>query len=373
MSQLFEVNQTNQGNVLALKGAWQVDRIAHLDTQIAQAVEQSNGVVSIDATRLDRIDVAGALLLNVVFKRLAKQCESLKLIGLNSSAEALYQSVNQDLTEVSDNQPHLEKQAPLEKIGRHVVSSIQTIGDFFAFLGEVFLIFLNMLWNPSRLRWRSVIAEIEVSGYRALPIIGVMAFLIGVVLTYQLGTELATYGANVYIVELTGIAVLREFSPLISSVIIAGRTATAFAALIGTMKVNEEVDALKTMGLSPIESLVLPKIFALMIGLPLLVVWGDLFGVMGAMMMSKSMLGIGYKSFIIRFQQKVALKHLMLGLIKAPVFASIIAGVGCFQGFQAAGSAQSVGMRTTKAAVQAIFLIIVADALFSIVFNWMGL
>ncbi|PJB10646.1 MAG: ABC transporter permease, partial [Gammaproteobacteria bacterium CG_4_9_14_3_um_filter_38_9] len=209
--------------------------------------------------------------------------------------------------------------------------------------------------------------------YRALPIIAVMMFLIGVVVAYQLGVQLRIYGANVYMVDLSGVSILREFSPLICSVIIAGRTSTSFAALIGTMKVNEEIDALRTMGLSPIERLVLPKILGLLIALPLLVVWGDIFGVFGSMVIAKSMGGIGFDAFLERFRQEVALKHLYLGIAKAPVFALIIAGIGCFQGFQAEGSAQSVGEHTTKAAVQAIFLIILADALFSILFNWMDI
>ena len=193
------------------------------------------------------------------------------------------------------------------------------------------------------------------------------------VVAYQLGVQLRIYGANAYMVDLSGVAILREFSPLIASVIIAGRTSTSFAALLGTMKVNEELDALQTMGLSPVERLVIPKVLGLLIALPLLVVWGDIFGVFGSMVICKSMASINFHAFLERFKAEVAIKHLYIGLVKTPIFALIIAGIGCYQGFQAEGSAQSVGERTTKAAVQAIFLIILADGLFSILFNWMDI
>ena len=261
----------------------------------------------------------------------------------------------------------------LFRFGQRVVKSIEGVLQYFAFLGELSIYFIKSVWHPVRIQWRSIVNEIDMTGFRALSIIGVMMFLIGIVLAYQLGVELQNYGANIYVVDVTGVAILREFSPLITSVIIAGRTSTSYAALIGTMKVNEEIDALKTMGFSPMDRLVTPKILGLLVALPLLVVWGSLFGLLGSMVMAKSMLGIGYYSFLERLQSTVAVKHLYLGLVKTPIFALIIAGIGCFQGFQAEGSAQSVGVRTTKAAVQAIFLIIFADALFSILFNWIGL
>src|SRR3990167_1395761 len=189
-------------------------------------------------------------------------------------------------------------------VGKATVELIKDSLEFFAFLGEAFIDFLEIIKKPAKLQFRSMVHEIDVGGYRALPIIAVMMLLIGVVVAYQLGVQLRIYGANVYMVDLSGVAILREFSPLICSVIIAGRTSTSFAALLGTMKVNEEIDALRTMGLSPIERLVLPKILGLLIALPLLVMWGDLFGVLGSLVMAKSMMGLGAKGFFARFQQE---------------------------------------------------------------------
>jgi phospholipid/cholesterol/gamma-HCH transport system permease protein len=241
------------------------------------------------------------------------------------------------------------------------------------FFGELSVLSLRGILQPRRIQWLAVWKAVNDTSYGALPIVALLAFLIGVVLAYQLGTQLETYGANIYIVDVTGIAILREFGPLITAILLAGRTSTSFAALIGSMIVNEEVDALRVMGISPIERLVLPRIAGLLIGLPLLIVWADIFAVLGTMVMAKGMFHVDYGAFLARFEYAVALKQYVLGLIKAPVFALIIASAGCFQGFMVKGGADSVGRQTTKAAVQAIFLIIIADAIFSVVYSALGL
>ena len=213
----------------------------------------------------------------------------------------------------------------------------------------------------------------ELVGLQALPIVALLACLIGVVLTYQMGLQLKTYGANIYIVYLTGMALQREFAPLITAIIVAGRTSSAFTAQLGSMKVNEELDALTIMGIPPTELLVLPKIIALFLVFPILIFWADVFGTIGSMIMSKFMLNVGYLEFIQRLKESLGVKQYFLGLAKAPVFSMIIALVGCYQGFLVKGSANSVGLSTTKSVVQAIFLIIVADSIFSVVYSWLGL
>jgi len=203
--------------------------------------------------------------------------------------------------------------------------------------------------------------------------LALLSFLIGVVLAYQMGLQLKTYGANVYIAYLTGLAVVREFGPLITAIIVAGRTSSSFTAQIGTMKVKEEIDALKTMGLSVTERIVLPKVLGLLIVFPLLVFWSDLFGILGSMVVSKSMLDVGHIEYLSRLKQEVGVEEYWVGLSKAPVFAILIAIVGCYQGFLVSSSADSVGARTTMSVVQALFLIIIADAVFSIYYSWMGI
>ena len=188
-----------------------------------------------------------------------------------------------------------------------------------------------------------------------------------------MGLQLETYGANIFIAYLSGMAIFREFAPLITAIIVAGRTSSAFTAQLGSMKINEEIDALLTMGLSPTELLVLPKVIGLLLVFPLLIFWADVFSILGAMLMSKSMLDVGYVDFLQRLKATVGLDQLMLGLYKAPAFAILIALVGCFQGFRVESTADSLGSQTTKSVVQALFLIIIADAIFSIAYSWLGL
>jgi phospholipid/cholesterol/gamma-HCH transport system permease protein len=195
----------------------------------------------------------------------------------------------------------------------------------------------------------------------------------GVVIAYQGADQLQRFGANIFIADLVGLSMLRELSPLLTAIIVAGRSGSAYAAQIGTMKISEEIDALRTIGIGPQELLVQPKILALVIALPLLTVYADVAGVLGGMLMASSMLDISFSVFLDRLEDALSLSSFLTGIIKAPVFAVIIALVGCFQGFQVSGSADSVGRQTTVSVVQSIFLVIVADALFSVIFNWLNL
>lgn len=353
--------------VLQLTGRWSIGALSRVENLINHFKDDPE---SIDASSVIHMDTAGAYLVDQLRIKLKN---NITINGLNDSFKQLIEMVMTDITILETKPVSPPYHNILYHIGKTAIDLYDHLLNFLAFLGEVVIQLVNIVFNPARMQWRSTVYEIDNSGYRALPIVAVMMCLIGVVVAYQLGVQLKIYGANVYVVDLSGVAILREFSPLIVSVIIAGRTSTSFAALLGTMKVNEELDALRTMGLSPTERLVLPKIVALLIGLPLLVVWGDIFGLFGSMIMAKSAMGIDFHAFLERFRQEVAIKQLYLGLVKTPVFALIIAGIGCYQGFQAEGSAESVGVRTTKAAVQAIFLIILVDGVFSILFNWMEL
>lgn len=365
---------TNAGTVVSLKGDWKIGTMRDIDALINALPANNQTIQRINTCDVTRMDTAGAFLLYSLQKKLSTDKLSIQIEGLRDNFHALLTLVKNDVEQIIATPIALKhSESIFYRIGKSAVHLYQRILSLFAFLGEIATLLLKTVFVPLKLQWRSMINEIDIGGYRALPIIAVMMFLIGVVVAYQLGVQLRIYGANIYMVDLSGVAILREFAPLICSVIIAGRTSTSFAALLGTMKVNEEIDALETMGLSPVERLVLPKIIGMLVALPLLVVWGDLFGLFGSMMMAKSMAGIDFTAFLDRFRQEVPVKHLYLGLVKTPVFALIVAGIGCYQGFQAQGSAESVGARTTKAAVQAIFLIILADGLFSILFNWMDL
>jgi len=265
------------------------------------------------------------------------------------------------------------RRGPLQHIGRQAAAGARRVIAFLAFVGQVALAALGLLRHPGRFRPRAVLREIELGGFDALPIIGLTSFLIGVVIAYQGADQLKFYGANIFVVELVGYAMLREFAPLISAIIIAGRSGSAYAAQIGTMVVTEEIDAMRTIGIDPLERLVVPKVIALAVSLPLLTVFADITGVLGGMVMASSQLDIGFAEFLDRFGRVMQGTALLIGVGKAFVFAFIIVLVGCFQGFRTQGSADSVGRQTTLSVVQAIFLVIVVDALFSIAFNVLDL
>jgi len=242
-----------------------------------------------------------------------------------------------------------------------------------AFVGECSMVLARALAHPRSIRWRPVLHNLQTAGFDALPIVGLLSFLMGVVIAYQGADQLQRFGANIFIVDLVSLSMLRELSPLMTAIIVAGRSGSAYAAQIGTMKVTEEIDALRTIGIGPIELLVLPKMLALIIALPLLTLYADITGVLGGMIMASSKLGVSFDVFLDRIGNAVSLSSFLTGIGKAPVFAAIISLVGCFQGFQVGGSADSVGRQTTVSVVQSIFLVILADALFSVVFNWLTL
>jgi phospholipid/cholesterol/gamma-HCH transport system permease protein len=223
-----------------------------------------------------------------------------------------------------------------------------------------------------RIRWRAVMAEIEAAGVRALGIVGLLSFMIGMVMAYQGGATLASYGANVLIVNLVGIITLRELGPLLAAIIVAGRTGSSYTAQLGTMRITEEIDALRALGLPPFELLVFPKVIALVIALPLLSMFADVMGLLGGAVVANYGYGVSFSVYFERIPQVVNLTTLWLGLIKTPVFAIVIALIGCMQGLRVRGSAAEVGHATTISVVQAIFMVIVIDAVFSVLYNLMG-
>ncbi|MCP9448315.1 MAG: ABC transporter permease, partial [Nitrospira sp.] len=242
-----------------------------------------------------------------------------------------------------------------------------------AFLGETTVAIGRSLLRPGLIRWKAMLRVMELDGVRALPITGLLTFLVGVVIAYQGAEQLRKFGTNIFIVDLVGISLLREIAPLIVAILIAGRSGSAYAAEIGTMKVTEELDAVRTLGISPINLLVLPRTFALVLTLPLLTVYADILGVFGGMLIASGQLNVSFTEFLDRFEEAVAVRHLLIGLAKAPFFAVIIALVGCYQGFQIRGGVDDVGRHTTISVVQSIFLVIVFDAICSVVTSWWDL
>lgn len=358
---------------LSCSGDWTIAGISSLEYHL-HAIEKTiakNAVI--DFSGVTAIDSAGALLLQSFLESLRANGKSTTLLGLTQQYQSVVQLVAEEANIFKQSLPLPIWPGFFYSVGEWATQKWNILIDFLAFMGEVIISLGLAICEPARMQWQLIMRTIDEMGYRGMPIVALLNFLVGVVLTYQIALQLATYNADIYIVDITGMVILREFGPLITAIIAAGRTSTAFTAQIGTMKVSQEIDALYTMGVPPIERLVNPKIVALLIALPLLTVWADLFGILGSMLMSKYQLGIAYYTYLERFQHAIAVKHYVVGLVKAPVFALIVAMVGCFQGFQVSGTADSVGQKTTQSAVQSIFLIIIADAIFSIVFSWRGI
>lgn len=368
---LFVFN--NKTNVYLCQGSW---TILHLDNLLAEfnsAPLPISQKITIHGESVMQLDSAGALALMQCIEALKNAGNNIQLLGFNPQQSDLISLVNEKRNELSYKPPAPEKRKILYQIGEETVHKLKQADGFLVLIGDLTDKLFAACGQWHRFQLPSIVSNMASTGLYALPIIALLSFLIGVVLAYQMGLQLETYGATIFIAYLSGMAIFREFAPLITAIIVAGRTSSAFTAQIGSMKINEEIDALYTMGLSPVELLVLPKVIGLSIMLPLLIFWSDFFSTLGAMIMSKFMLHVGYYDFLSRLQDSVGFKQLMLGLYKAPAFAILIALVGCFQGFQVKASADSVGSQTTRSVVQALFLIIIADATYSVIYSWLGL
>jgi phospholipid/cholesterol/gamma-HCH transport system permease protein len=354
---------------LRCAGAWVVQGIAQLERRLEAIPLPDEGNVVIDGSAISALDTSGAWLLHRIIRKLEQRGCSVAINGLRPEFSTLLQLVASCAT-ASEN-PLPPTPNLLARIGRQSWRRLLELSGMLSFIGECAIILLHSLARPHRIRWRPVLHNLQTAGFEALPITGLLSFLMGVVIAYQGADQLQRFGANVFIADLVGLTMLRELSPLLTAIIVAGRSGSAYAAQIGTMKITEEIDALRTIGVRPQELLVLPKMLALIIALPLLTVYTDATGVLGGMIMARSKLDVSFDVFLNRLGDAVSLSSFLTGICKAPVFAAIIALVGCHQGFQVTDSADSVGRQTTVSVVQSIFLVIVADALFSVAFNWL--
>lgn len=352
-------------------GTWTVRGIAPVEQRLAALASADIGKCVIDISAVTALDTAGAWLLHRTIRALEQRGAMVRTSGLRAEFKTLLELIAARAEMAEPVTP--VKVGFLESIGQQSWQSLYSLSGMVAFIGESAIAFLRSLTQPKRIRWRPILRNLQTAGFEALPITGLLSFLMGVVIAYQGADQLQRFGANIFIADLVGLSMLRELSPLLTAIIVAGRSGSAYAAQIGTMKISEEIDALRTIGIGPQELLVQPKILALVIALPLLTVYADVAGVLGGMLMANSMLDISFSVFLDRLEEALSLSSFLTGIIKAPVFAVIIALVGCFQGFQVSGSADSVGRQTTVSVVQSIFLVIVADALFSIIFNWLNL
>ncbi len=363
-----------QGDALILQamGHWLVASAAVLDSGLRGIEAAGARSVHFDLGHIEGLDTVGAWLL-------LRTCRAFEKRGVAASIENVPEVFGPLLDQVAKNEPSPRPAARrpfhhtilegVQFVGEAAVEFIVTARELLNFFGLVCVTILRIWWQPSRLRVASLVAQMQRTGVSALPIIGLLSFLIGIVLTFQGADQLRRFGAEIFAVNLLGIGVLRELGVLLTAVIVAGRSGSAFTAEIGAMQVNEEIDAMRTLGLDPIEILVLPRLFGLVLALPLLTFYGDVMALLGGALMSWSALGIPPAAFLRQLHDAVVGWTLWLGLVKAPFFAVTIALVGCHAGLRVSRSAESVGRLTTLSVVQSIFLVIVIDALFSILFS----
>lgn len=353
---------------LSCAGEWDLASVTVLQSSLNQIAWPADGKITVDGGSVSKMDSAGAWLLNTLLNKLKKQGLVVVLTGFQEKYATLIALVERRIQEETGiSVPRAV--GFVTRVGQSTVEQLKVFYEYLGFIGLLAMESLRILARPRHLRWGALASVVYRTGYSALPIIALLSFMIGVVITYQMGLQLKNYGANVFIVDLLGLAVLREFGPLLTAIMVAGRSGSAFTAQLGMMKLNQEIDALDTMGVTPSELLLLPRIAGLVIALPLLTIWADIMGVFGGMVMSNNMLGISWYDFLHRFPTVIPLRALFIGLGKAPIFALIISSIGCFQGVKVGGSADSVGTNTTRSVVLSIFFIIVADAIFSIIFS----
>jgi phospholipid/cholesterol/gamma-HCH transport system permease protein len=359
------------GEVVQCRGRWTVYHLEELERRLTLLAWPPGGELVWDMSGIEAMDTSGAWMVQRTINALEEKGQKVKFQNTSGEIAGLLETT-------AKNWPGKDvfptNQAGwLEAIGRFVCYRTERAWVALGFFGEGALVTLLLLFQPRQVRWRAVFHRVQMDGFNALPITGLLIFLMGVVIAYQGSEQLKYFGANIFIVDLVGISMLREIAPLITAILVAGRSGSAYTAEIGTMRVTEELDALRALGVTPMSLLVVPRAMALMIVLPLLTVFADVVGVLGGMLTAWGQLDITSTQFLERFNYAVVLRHFFIGLCKTPVFAIIVALVGCYQGFQVTGGVDSVGRQTTISVVQAIFLVIVSDAIFSILFSWWGI
>jgi phospholipid/cholesterol/gamma-HCH transport system permease protein len=361
----YSLEESDGRTTLVLTGPLLISSIGALDREFRVFEGE---VDTIDVSKCGSIDTVGAW----VVLRFARE-KNAEITGAGDKAQRLREAVDeaQNAADIEPPRRRLRLRVP-EAVGRFVYEYRSGSYDMLSFAGHIIVASFGVLLHPSRFRAKSTIRQFELVGVSALGIIGLMSFLIGIVIAQQGAAQLEQFGAEIYTINLTGRLSLRELGVLMTAIMVAGRSGSSFAAQLGTMKLTEEVDAMRTIGVSPMEALVLPRVIAAVVMMPLLGFYAAILSIIGGAFISSLTLDIPFRTFILRIQEVVPIYDVWVGLVKAPVFGLIVALSGCYQGMQVKGNSEEVGLRTTLAVVQAIFLVIVLDAFFAVFFDKVG-
>lgn len=361
---------------LRITGDWTLAHYASLKKLSDKLDGQYDAGARIDLNGLGALDTAGAsLLVELLGPTRIEQSAEQTDCSLSAADRALLKTVYRSLNDfcVPDKAPEEATGIQvLARIGRAVDTVWQDSKKLLGFIGLILETFARGIFRPKRWRITPMVAHIEQTGLDAAPIVALLTFLVGAVVAFLGATVLKSFGATIFTVDLVAFSFLREFGVLLTAILIAGRTASAFTAQIGSMKANEEIDAIRTLGLDPMELLVLPRVLALLVSLPMLTFLAMLSGIVGGGVVCAVALDISPAMFLSLLQSDIGVQHFLVGMVKAPIFAFLIAAIGCLEGFKVSGSAESVGAHTTSSVVQSIFVVIVLDAVAALFFMEMG-
>lgn len=364
------MREADGGAVLEVSGDWLLETIGPMDADL-RALSDRYGpdMLTLDVSGLGRVDTSGAYLLGRPLRAADSQVISGQITGEHTVARRL---INEVHARMVYSAPKVQVRGGLKgmlaRVGAATEDVLEEAWDTFAFFGKTLLTLGGALLNPTRLRWTPTVYLMETVGINALPIIAALSFFIGAVVAFMGANLLETFGASIFTVDLVGVSVLREFGVLITAIMLAGRSDSAFTASIGSMKMQQEIDAMRVIGLNPYEVLVVPRVIACVVMAPLLTLAAMLAGIFGGLLVSWATLDISPTFFLTRLQSVIDWQHFMVGMSKAPVFGLVIAIIGCRQGMKVGGDVESLGQRTTASVVQAIFMVIVIDALFAMMY-----
>ena len=363
----FDFRDDDRAPVLALSGDWTVDTIAAFERDLAALGARLKPGAVVDVSKLGRLDVAGAYLIDRTFRE--SGADKIAIRGQHETAKQLLQTARRAYAGPAEAPAQLGGlKGFLDFVGRSVANIGGEVIETMSFLGETLVVMARLARRPGRIRWVSIVHVMETAGLNALPIVALLSFFIGMVVAYLGARILGDFGASVFTVELVAFSMLREFGVVITAVLLAGRTDSSFTAEIGAMKMRQEIDAMRVIGIDPMEALVAPRVAAMLVMTPILTFAAMMAGMFGGLLVAWGELGVSPAMYFARISEVVPAQHFWVGISKAPVFAIVLAIIGCKQGLSVGGDVGSLGARVTTSVVQAIFMVILLDALFALWF-----
>ncbi len=369
---VVSISENNTGDTtLFISGSITLHNMDAVLPEIKRLLEDKNlPKIYADLINIDFIDSAGAMLLLQLENELKERSVKLEFINIPDKIRGIMTLLDKNALVSKPIIPDKRSIGSLERIGEMSINFIYDVKDVISFGGELILEIIHALFHPRSVRWTDAIIYMKKVGVDGLPIVGLISFLLGLIIAFMSSLQLKQFGANIYVPSLLSLAMVRELGPIMTAILVAGRSGSAFAAEIGTMKVNEEVDALIIMGFNPVRFLAIPKVFAAIMVVPLLTLFADLFAIIGGLFIGVFFLDLTVYTFVQQSIKAITVFNVVTSMIKAVVLAILIAGIGCQRGFMVRGGAQDVGNATTSAVVAALFLIIVVDSIFAILLNY---